>query len=293
MSWHQEWQALSARIKGLLDAGTFFYGALQHSSSDDMGVRKKILLAHAENIFTSLNEYLEKYRSTLPDKALECVESFLTKSDIKKFNFNPDSNMVRSHVQFALTSLSAFQSEYSYIISDTQAVALKITERAFLHLNRSILVDDEIKMKWLKEFKKGETNCEKLGALHLLSHGIWAFKAYAEKGRTDLILNEPLSDISEVDKTSIALVLTEWKVVKKPSELHDKIKEAHEQTKIYKSGVLGGIELTDYRYLVMVSEKRLSMPPDIKEDKIIYRLVNIAVKPDTPSVEAKKTKDKT
>jgi hypothetical protein len=293
MSWYQEWQALSARIKGLLDAGTFFYGALQHSSSDDMGVRKKVLLAHAENIFTNLNGYLEKFRSTLPEKALESIESFLTKPDIKNFNFNPDSNMVRSHVQFALTSLSAFQSEFSYIISDTQAVALKNTERAFLHLNRSIVVDDEIKRKWLNAFKMGETNCEKIGALHLLSHGIWAFKAYAERARTDLILNEPLSDISMIEKTSIALVLTEWKIVKKQKEIHAKIKEAHEQTKIYKSGVLGGIELTDYRYLVMVSEKSMKMPPDIIDGKIIYRLVNIAVNPDTPSIEAKKTKIET
>ena len=290
MNWYQEWQALSARIKGLLDAGTFFYSALQHSSSDDMGVRKKILLSNAENIFTSLKEYRDKFRSALPEEALESLLKFLTAPDIENFNFNPDSNWVRSHVQFALTSLSTFRSEFSYILSDTQAVALRNTERAFLHLQRSIIVDDEKKNKWLNAFNVNETKCEKLGALHLLSHGIWAFKAYAEKGRTDLILNEPLSDTSIIEKTSTALVLTEWKIVRNREELGTKIDEAHEQTKIYKSGVLGGIELTNYRYLVMVSEKSMKMPSDTIEDTIVYRLINVAVNPDTPSVEAKKAK---
>lgn len=145
-----------------------------------------------------------------------------------------------------------------------------------------------MKKKWLHAFNEHETQCEKLGALHLLLHGVWAFKAYAEKGRTDLILNEPLSDTSIIEKSSTALVLTEWKVVRNRNELHAKIDEAYEQTKIYKSGVLGGIELTKYRYLVMVSEKSMEMPSDIIEDMIVYRLINVAVNPDKPSVEAKK-----
>ena len=44
MDWYQEWQALSARIHGLLDAGSFFYSALQHSSADDLGARKQNLI---------------------------------------------------------------------------------------------------------------------------------------------------------------------------------------------------------------------------------------------------------
>ena len=86
MNWYQEWQALSARIKGLLDAGTFFYSAHEHSSSDDTGVRKKILLKNAEKIFTSLRDYREKYQSALPEEALESLEKFLL--DTKDFNFN-------------------------------------------------------------------------------------------------------------------------------------------------------------------------------------------------------------
>ena len=41
MSWMSEWQAVSSRIKGLLDAGIFFYTSQGLSSADDRSVRKK------------------------------------------------------------------------------------------------------------------------------------------------------------------------------------------------------------------------------------------------------------
>jgi len=288
MNWYQEWQALNARIHGLLDAAAFFYSALQHNSSDDLEVRKNILLANAEKIIESLNNYLKEYQSTFPKEAFESLKGFLEQPYIKKFNFRPTKGQVRGHVQFALTSLAAFQSEFSYIIADTQAVALRITERAFAHLQRSIIADDEIRKKWSSAFSDGETKCEKLGSVHLLSHGVWAFKAHAEKGRTDLILNEPLPDTSMIEKTSTALVLTEWKVIRQDNELDAKTQEAYEQTKIYSAGVLSGIELVNYRYLVMVSVKSMKMPGDLIEGDVTFRYINIPVDPDTPSIESKK-----
>ena len=143
--------------------------------------------------------------------------------------------------------------------------------------------------KWVSGFLEGETKCEKLGSVHLLLHGVWAFKAHAEKGRTDLILNEPLSDTTMIEKTSTALVLTEWKVVRENKELDAKIRDAHEQTKIYSAGVLSGVELVKYRYLVMVSEKGMKMPSDFVEGNVTYRHINIPVDPDTPSKEARKS----
>ena len=66
-----------------------------------------------------------------------------------------------------------------------------------------------------------------------------------------------------------------------------KDREAFDQTKLYVTGVLGGIELNNYRYLVMVSEKSMKMPSDLIENNIAVRHINISVNPDTPSVEAK------
>ncbi len=60
----------------------------------------------------------------------------------------------------------------------------------------------------------GETACEKLGALHLLSHGILAFKAYAPGERTDLILGDRLVIDDDLIAGTEGIVLTEWKRVK-------------------------------------------------------------------------------
>jgi len=289
MNWLQEWQALNARIHGLIDAGSFFYSALENSSSDDKRVREKILLAGAEKIFKSLNTYLETFQSTFPREALEMLKGFLEQRELSDFNFKPSESETRGSVQFALTSLAVFRSEFSYIIADTQAVALRITERAFAHLQRSIIADDQIREKWLAAFSEGELKCEKLGSLHLLSHGIWAFKAHAERGRTDLILNEPLSDTLMIEKTSTALVLTEWKVVRNENELDAAIRSAYEQTKLYTAGVLSGIELVNYRYLVIVSQRNFRMPADIIEENLTYRHINLPVDPDNPSTAAKKS----
>ncbi|RZB30533.1 MAG: hypothetical protein SRB1_02813 [Desulfobacteraceae bacterium Eth-SRB1] len=119
-------------------------------------------------------------------------------------------------------------------------------------------------------------------------HGVWAFKADATGGRTDLILNEPLPSASVIESSADALVLTEWKLVKSSNELHDKIKEAQKQAEIYNSDVLGGIEIRNYYYLVMVSERRMEMPEDTINSSTKYRHINIAVNPKSPSKEARK-----
>jgi len=289
MNWQIEWQALSARIKGLLDAGLFFYQALHHSSEDSLSVKKKILLKEGGKIYGVLKEFSQKYQSIFPTAAAECLDGFLRNSELATPTFfNPDKTWESGAVQFALTSLVAFQSEFNYIIADTQFIARKITERAFIHLQRCIVVDKEVRRKWLEAFNGHETKCEELGALHLLYHGIWAFKAEATGGKTDLILNEPLPSTAVIESASDTLVLTEWKLVKSSNELNGKIQVAQKQAEIYSSDVLGGIEIRNYRYLVMVSEKRLDMPFDNIKNGTTYRHINIAVDPGNPSQESRK-----
>lgn len=201
--------------------------------------------------------------------------------------FDPNSIWEEANVQFALTSLASFRAEFDYLIADTQFIARKITERAFVHLQRCIVADDEIRKKWITAYEEHETKCEKLGAIHLLLHGVWAFKANAEGGRTDLILGEPMSPTSTIENVANALVLTEWKVVKSQEIIHEKITEALTQAELYSSGVLGGIEIANYRFLVMVTEKGMKMPDDRVEGIVTYRHINIAVDPDIPSLEAR------
>jgi hypothetical protein len=78
------------------------------------------------------------------------------------------------------------------------------------------VVDKNVRAKWQAAWKKSgghETRCEQLGAVHLLSHGIWAFKTSAN-GATDLVYSDPIDRYSTiVRQTARVLVLTEWKRV--------------------------------------------------------------------------------
>lgn len=169
--------------------------------------------------------------------------------------------------------------------------ATQVTERAFSHLQRSIIADVNVRKRWLTAFRNArEEGCEQLGATHLLLHGIWGFKANTEGERTDLVLGTPLRDIDEARRTSIALVLTEWKKVHKESELPKAIRTAKKQAKRYAESSLAGFELDMVRFLIMVSHERMegfprNLPPD--NDGIVYRCVNVAVNPPSPSKEAR------
>ena len=152
----------------------------------------------------------------------------------------------------------------------------------FFHLQRSIVADDSFSARWRNAFSAGETACEKLGAVHLLSFGIYAFKAHSVGERTDLVLGDSVN-LSEAERAADALVLTEWKKISGANDLEGKADDAFNQARIYAAGSLAGFELSSRRYLIMVSEKRLAMPPDQSDGAVTYEYRNVAVAPDSPS----------
>ncbi len=285
MSWQSEWKAISDRIDSILKAGNFY--AQFGSSSDGGSAAHKGLIPSAREIRISIEDFKKKYDQLLPVSAASCLDKFI--SDAPKFF--EDSNVRQSAYLLArvtLTFLSAFRADFAYKITDVSAFARRLSERAFSHLQRSIVADPIIKSKWKAAFKEGETACEKLGAVHLLQHGIWAFKVKEAGEATDLVFGDPLGQdyLTEAELTSEALVLTEWKRVTaaEQSKLNKIIEKAITQVSLYKEGVLGGLELAGYRYIVIVSEDYLKMPPDHKDDNnITYRHRNIAVNRETPS----------
>lgn len=84
------------------------------------------------------------------------------------------------------------------------------------------------------------------------------------------------------------MILTEWKRVTAPDELEKRADEALRQAKIYSAEPLAGFEVASTRYLVLVSKKRLELLPPIIQGVITYEYRNIAVDPETPSVDARK-----
>ena len=77
-------------------------------------------------------------------------------------------------------------------------------------------------------------------------------------------------------------MLTEWKVVTQ-NNVGIKCEQAPSQAAKYAQGVLGGTELTSYRYIVGVSGDYVHFPQDVNERGVIYRHKNIAVSPKVPS----------
>jgi len=281
LSWRTEWKAIWDRIEGLLEAGRFYVQVWQGKASKN-GTIRNVLLSHAISIFEDIKKYKEIYSSNLSDDAQNSIEQFITNNTV---HFTAGNTKEIDGLKESLVRLVSFRAEFTFKLSDIQEVAKTITERAFEHLKRSIIADESIKNRGSEAFKSGETACEKLGAAHLLLHGIWAFKAYAAGERTDLILGEPLrDDLSLVESTAEALVLTEWKVVS-PNELIKKTEQAFKQAKLYGEGSLVGFELSGYRYLVLVSNEMLKeMPSQRNESGVIYEYINIPVNTRVPSV---------
>jgi len=288
MSWHKEWYAIELTITEFTGICGEFIEALSVQSSDTKSTFKKVIRPMAIDIINKITLLKFRYETQLPKTALQKIKK-LTEDDVPPVKDNISAtDTTPAGVSHLSSMFRKFRAEFNYLTSDLEGIALRLTARAFTHLQRSIIADESIRDKWIEAFKNHETACEKLGSAHLLLHGIWSFKANSEGERTDLILGEPLRDknLNEVYLTADGLVLTEWKLVKNNSK--KKYEEALNQAGLYAKGSLASIELKGYRYLVIVSEDFLrDLPDDIEQEGIVYKYINIAVNPSTPSKQAR------
>ncbi len=277
-----EWRAIKARIDGLATA-THLVLAGHISNSSDTGMLRYIE-REVKAIHGSLEQLIDQYGEELP---LECKASILEHLD-KGYERPYTSGNAPLQLAAAASPVIFLASQISYLLSDNKQAIRNLTERAFLHLQRTIAVQESARKEWTNAFSKGETACEGLGANHLLLFGILAFKINAAGARTDLVFQEPIKT-SDVSRSAEGLVLTEWKVVKEEAETDRKAQEAIEQTKLYTDSALAGIELRNYRYIVLVSANQLlALPEDQIGDNVTYRHINIAINPLTPSQAARK-----
>ncbi len=278
MNWRNEWSAIGGRIEGLISSGKFFVQTLRVNSSDPYGVGTH-LINQALKIYSEINEFYNRNQFLLPPSAEKALSVFIENIG-PKFSGNPASGL--DGLKLYLTSLSWLKAEFEYFLADFSFQARKRSERAFIRLQQCIVADKNISGQWQQAFEKGELQCERLGGAHLLLHGIWAFKVTGAGASTDLVFGEPVEKSSEGLTSADALVLTEWK--KTESEVVKIAESARKQADLYSAGILGGLELREYRYIVLVSEDRIKeLPNDVSKDGITYRHINIAVKPSVPS----------
>ncbi len=235
----------------------------------------------SESLLVALSDFIEDYEGRFGRFLPECES---------RFGPTPATGVMMNIVDVnegiygMLLLLATFRAEFEYLIADNEAVARSLVVRSLTHLQRSIVADDTVRQRWKASFRAGETACEKLGACHLLGHGIWAFKASAQGERTDLVLGSRLEVTYDVRRAAEALALTEWKLVRHPKELTKKAREAYKQAKRYSRGIFAGFELASRRYLILVSKDHLELPEPIAETEVVYEYRNIAVSPRAPSL---------
>jgi hypothetical protein len=281
--WLDEWRAIGGRIRSLVEAGAFFL----RTNDTEMSNASNYLIENAHDTVQRIRAFDKTFGNQLQKEQRECLFLFLKSytNDLLPPYGNPSGF---SGVTSVVTYLASFRAEFEYLSRDATELARSLVVRAFAHLQRTIVVDDVTRDLWQKKFEDGETACEALGSCHLLMHGIWAFKTSAEGERTDLILGEPLDITSgELQRASMGLILTEWKVVRNVRELPGKLEEAYRQAKRYRQGILAGFEVASPRYLVIVSEDHTEMPSPNQEGDVTYEYRNIAVSPSPPSKGAR------
>lgn len=275
------WPALSARIRGL-GAASHLAGRLLSPNLDaSPGLLE--LQKQANDVLQELEKFHVSLGTSAPNVVVAIMRLLGTAGPMfaNSSALSPDSRL--SHIRSGLVMIAAAEAEISYLLRDRQAAILSRANRAFVHLKRLIMVDENVKSKWQGAYKAGEPDCERIGAVHLLGHGVWAFKAHASGGRTDLVYQEPLTDLDEVRRTADGLVLTEWKRLVKGESPEKRFEDARRQSEDYATGVLAGTELRSYRFAILVSKHQVETPGDRQVGDITYRHVNIAVEPHTPS----------
>jgi hypothetical protein len=232
----------------------------------------------AERVKQLLEDFVDAHVSAVPSEAQDAVHRF-------RMEF-PTTGDLQAVAQLRLIAIR-LHAELSYFLADVEEHVVQLTERAFLHLQRSIVADEDLQRKWCGAFDRGELSCERLGSVHLLSHGVWGFKASATGERTDLILGERLVVDDRVRRSAVGMTLTEWKLVRPGDKVERAQATAIAQANRYAAGSLAGFEVQTTRFVVIVSQTEVHLPQTVSAGDITYRIVNIAVKPSTPSAAAR------
>ena len=289
--WNSEWNAISSRIAGIVDACTFLF----HNSLADKrghGGSTQILIGNCDETAKATLS-LRRFGEALPAKAKDALARF---DEIWNTATHSDGQPPRQpyidfqQLEARVVMLASIRSELDHLLVDHNAIIRRHVKCAFQHLDRSFVADGEIRQKWINAFREGETACEKLGAAHLLLHGIWAFKANSAGERTDLILGNQLIVDDEVIGSARGLVLTEWKLIRAKDNPESVKDEAKFQANRYSGGGLAGFELDSERYLVLVGEKEFDKPRDEWVGSVSYKVISLVLDRKNPSIAAKQGK---
>jgi hypothetical protein len=247
------------------------------------------LRAQCGALVQSLEQFRRDFAGSLPSAAIARIDHFLGTTIVQGAK-DATAEQVGA-ARGALVALAAFEAEITFLLAGRQEQIRARTERALLHLQRILAVDLDVSAKWKEAFNTREDACERLGSVHFLSHGIYAFKVDAVGAITDLVYPEPPPDALLAQAVE-GMVLTEWKVAKDAKSAITAVRVARKQADLYSQGALAGLELRSHRYIIVVTPKELPFGTLGSDDRtasgVIYRHVNIVIEPEVPSKVARR-----
>jgi hypothetical protein len=280
MTWISRWKNISTKILQLQEVSRAYFDSINSFGVDHYGIGGSSIIPAARDLFAEVVE-MKRAFPTMPGEVMTMIAKLEKNfSSHHKFTGIPG-------VGGAMVHLGLFNSEVNFYLKDNETLIKDRVKLALLHLQRTLIVDPEIRKKWLNAYNEGDEAIEKLGATHLLSHGVWAFKPAADHEKRDLVLNTAIK-ADEVQAVGACLVLTEWKKVTSES-LAEKSKQALTEARKYGDAYLAGSELKKEKYLILVSENHLQVPHNVQDDDIRYVYVNLSI--NAPYLELKSSKE--
>jgi hypothetical protein len=277
--WTKEWTRLSRRIETWLAGAE----AMKLNPTDYYGMSEATLLPDAGAIENELEKMVNTFKGSAPELSVIFSGRHPARVKLKHGSSPP---VGAGGVQAWAMYLATIRGQIDHLAQDPEADYSARVERAVQHAQRLVVVDSDVNGKWAAAYADGETACERLGAVHLLWHGVWAFKANASGERTDLITNSILGNdqIDDAARGGSVLTLTEWKRVTAQLTVSQAAEQAKTQLKRYSGGSLAATELRRTCYAILVSVLHETMPADADLGQgMRVRFVNLAVDPLPPS----------
>src|SRR5262249_17806597 len=162
MSYPERWVALATKIKGLQQAGELYSRFQSYQMEDSYGAGK-FLREQCAVAVQALETFRSDFDATLPSEAKTRIDYFLRTSLARAAK---DPSTEERGTRAALIGLAGIEAEITFILSGRQEQIRARSERALLHLQRTLAVDEEVSAKWKKAHDKNEIACERRGSIH-------------------------------------------------------------------------------------------------------------------------------
>jgi hypothetical protein len=144
VTWLGRWEAISARIVGVMEAANFLIQAYAVQNQNTGAVRR--ILDELRQIHSELKEFYNECHSQMPPFAAQALQAYCQEPP------PPPSTSGDAVELQPLATLQIFRARFNYLIADSEIEGRNATELAFEHLQRLISVDDHMRSNWKTAF---------------------------------------------------------------------------------------------------------------------------------------------